>query len=369
MSAELVPRGDACGAALAGLRLDDVSEIGVASAGENDRPAWSELVAATPSAELYHDYRWRSVIERVFRHECHYLLARDAQGRARGLLPLVRLRSRLFGDFLVSVPFFNYGGVLADSPQAETALIGGAERCARALGVSHVELRHRDRQLADWPARDDKVSMSLELPATEDALFKSFDSKLRAQIRRPQKAGATCRAGGAELLADFYAVFARNMRDLGTPVYSRRLFAEILAAFPQEARLFVVDLHGKPVAAGCTLIHRGTMEIPWASSLREANRDGVNMLLYWSVLRHAVETGCRIFDFGRSSKDSGTYRFKEQWGAEPQQLRWHYWLRDGGAPPQITPNNPKYRLAIALWKKLPLAAANLLGPQIVRNLP
>jgi serine/alanine adding enzyme len=370
MNAEVVPRlarGDV--RAEPPAEREDAARITVAAADENTRADWDAFVAASPTAELYHDYRWRSLIEAVFRHECRYLIARDATGRARGVLPLARLRSKLFGDFFVSLPFFNYGGILADCAAAEHALADAGAQLAAELGVTHVELRHRAHQSLEWPAREDKVTMLLDLPATEDALFKGFDSKLRAQIRRPQKAGATCRDGGAELIADFYAVFSRNMRDLGTPVYPRRLFAAILEAFPQQSRLFVVDLKGAPVAAGFVITHRGTMEIPWASSLREANRDGVNMLLYWSVLRHATLGGCRRFDFGRSSKDAGTYRFKEQWGAQPEQLRWHYWLASGGEPPQLNPHNPKYRMAIGLWKRLPLRAANFLGPLIVRNLP
>lgn len=367
MNAERVPRIER-GDVLANVAGDE-REIAVEHAGEESRAEWDAFVAAAPFAEVYHDYRWRTLIETVFRHECHYLLARDSTARVRGVLPLVRLRSRLFGDFMVSVPFFNYGGILADSFAAERALAAAAAKLGRELGVAHVELRHRARQSLDWPARADKVAMLLDLPATEDVLFKGFDSKLRAQIRRPQKAGATCRHGGAELLDDFYAVFARNMRDLGTPVYPRALFATVIDMLPEATRVFVVDLNGVPTAAGVVIFHRGTMEIPWASSLREANRDGVNMLLYWSALRHATVVGCRRFDFGRSSKDSGTYRFKQQWGAQPEQLRWHYWLAKGGMPPQINPDNPKYRVAIGLWKRLPLRAANALGPLIVRNLP
>jgi serine/alanine adding enzyme len=330
---------------------------------------WRRFVDGAEQAELYHDYRWRLLIEEVFGHECHYLVARDSSRAIRGLVPLVRLRSLLFGDFLVSVPYFNYGGILADSVAAERVLTDAVAAHGRTLGVSHAELRHRVGRSLEWPARDDKVSMMLELPAGEEALLKSFGSKLRAQIKRPQKAGATCRSGAHELLDDFFAVFARNMRDLGTPVYPRRFFARILELFPGQARLFVVDLRGKPVAAGLVLQHRATLEIPWASSLREANQEGVNMLLYWAVLQHAIASGCRRFDFGRSTKDSGTYRFKQQWGAQPQQLCWHYWLSGDRELPKITPTNPKYRLAIALWKRLPLAAANWLGPQIVAKLP
>lgn len=367
MNAELGRNSGACNAEVAHLAA--ATAITVVDADDSLAPAWNAFVAAAPGAELYHDYRWRALIAAVFGHASLYLLARDSAGEVRGVLPLVRLRSRLFGDFLVSLPYFNYGGVLADSPSAALALTEAAGRCARDLGVAHVELRHRANAEFDWPVREDKVSMVLDLPPTEDALWKSFDSKLRAQIRRPEKAGATARFGGAELLEDFYGVFARNMRDLGTPVYPKRLFRAILAAFPKEARVCIVNLADKPVAAGLVLTHRSTMEIPWASSLREANSSSVNMMLYWTVLRAAVAAGCTRFDFGRSSKDSGTYRFKAQWGSLPEQLRWHYWLAAGRTPPQINPGNPKYRLAIALWKKLPLPVANLLGPQLVKNLP
>jgi FemAB-related protein (PEP-CTERM system-associated) len=346
-----------------------VSSLAVVEATDADAAAWNGFVAAAPDGELYHDYRWRPLIGEVFGHESVYLMAREGNGRVRGVLPLVRLRSRLFGDFMVSLPYFNYGGILADSPAATHALADAAGTCAQRLGVAHVELRHRARVALDWPAREDKVTMVLELPSSSDELMKGLGSKLRSQVRRPQKAGATARLGRLELLDDFYSVFSRNMRDLGTPVYPRRLFRSILETFGVEAKLAVIDLGGKAVAAGLVLTHGSTMEIPWASSLREANRSSVNMLLYWAVLEAAIAEGCTRFDFGRSSKDSGTYRFKEQWGAKPEQLLWHYWLPEGRELPKLTPSNPKYQLAIAVWKKLPLPVANLLGPHIVKSLP
>lgn len=344
-------------------------DLVVEEAAAADRADWDRFVAAAEGAELYHDYRWRVLIQALFGHETVYLIARGADRGVRGVLPLVRLRSRLFGDFLVSVPYFNYGGVLAEEDEARHALLAAAAARARAFGAGHVELRHRDEARIDWPAREDKVTMLLDLPDGEEALWKAFKPKLRAQIRRPEKEGASVRRGGIELVRDFYAVFARNMRDLGTPVYPRRFFEAIVETFPDEASVYVVDLHGKPAAAGLVLAHGATAEIPWASSLREANRAGVNMLLYWSVLRDAAESGYARFDFGRSTKDSGTYRFKAQWGAQPQQLRWHYWLPDGAPLPRLTPGNPKYRAAIALWRRLPLPVANRLGPRIVKNLP
>jgi serine/alanine adding enzyme len=330
---------------------------------------WNAYAGRATGASVYHLYEWRRLITSVFRHQTHYLAARDQDGGICGMLPIVRLRSLLFGDFLVSMPYFNYGGIVADHDKAARGLMEHAAGLAHELGVSHLELRHSSPICAEWPVRTDKVSMCLELPQSAAALDRQLGSKVRAQVKRPVRDGATCVSGHAELLDEFYAVFARNMRDLGTPVYSRSFFAAVLQAMGAQARLFVVRWRGAPVAAGLVVGHRDRLEIPWASSLREANAIGVNMLLYWNVLEYACERQYGLFDFGRSTQDAGTYRFKKQWGAQPRQLYWHYWMRAGGPPPQLNPANPKYRLAIAAWQRLPLALANRLGPLLVRNLP
>ena len=270
---------------------------------------------------------------------------------------------------MVSVPFVNYGGAIGADERVEGALMDEAARIARELGVGHIEFRDTVRRGEAWPVRTDKVEMVLDLPGCTDELARSLGSKVRAQIKRPQRAGASVTWGHLDRLAEFYGVFARNMRDLGTPVYSRRFFEQILSTFEDAAQIVVVSIRGVPVAAGLLLAHRETMEIPWASSMREHNRLGVNMLLYWEALGRAITNGYRRFDFGRSSQDSGTYRFKKQWGAQPLQLYWHYWLRCGDKLPALNPDNPKFRLAIAIWRRLPLALTNRLGPAIVRYLP
>lgn len=341
----------------------------VSQATDDDRADWDAFVDSMVEAESYHPYEWRKVFERVFGHYCIYLIARDAFGRVSGILPLVQLKSRIFGNFLVSVPGFNYGGTLAMTDTVRRELISFAWSLAKELGASHVELRHRARVEADLPYRDDKVAMQLILPDTSDELWQGFSSKLRAQVRRPTKEGATCEEGGIELLDDFYAVFSRNMRDLGTPVFPKDLFGEMCASFPDNTRIFIVRLDGNPCAAGITYGFRDRLEIPSASSLREYNRVSVNMLLYWTVLQYAVREGYRQFDFGRSTINAGTYRFKKQWGAKPDQLHWHYCLPPGASLPELNPQNPKFRLATKVWQRLPLGLANALGPRIVRNLP
>lgn len=341
----------------------------VVAVGDESADSWDQYVNLHRESELYHRYAWRKVIERVFSHRCFYLMVRDGSGVTRGVLPLSQLKSLLFGNFVVSLPYFNYGGILADSPEYSAALLRHAIDLSARAGASHIELRHRFGRSFDLPAREEKVSMVLDLPGTEDQLWSAFPGKLRSQVRRPTKAGATCAKGGAELLNDFYYVFSRNMRDLGTPVYPKSFFEHICDRFADDVTIFVVYVEKEAVAAGFTIAHRQSIEIPWASSLRRANPLGVNMLLYWSALRHSISRGYKRFDFGRSTIDSGTYRFKKQWGAEQQPLTWHYWLSDGNSLPQLNPENPKYRAAIAVWRRLPLSMANRLGPPIVRNLP
>ena len=345
------------------------TDLNVLIATDEDEDDWNAFVESSNKSEIYHYYGWRHLFESVFGHNCYYLIARDDMSQVRGLLPLVYLKSRIFGRFLVSAPCFNYCGILANTPDVGTALIERASTLASELGTSHVELRHRADVTCDLPARRDKVSMRLTLPDSEDELWGGFTSKLRAQIRRPQKEGATCEEGGMELLDAFYAVFSRNMRDLGTPVFPRGMFVEICDRFSDRVRVFVVRLNGEPVAAGYTLGHRNMLEIPSASSLREFNRYSPNMFLYWSVLQYAIRQGYKIFDFGRTSKDSGPYRFKKQWGAVPQDLAWHYILKEGDELPRINPDNPKYRLAVNIWRHLPMPIANILGPQVVKHLP
>ncbi len=343
--------------------------ISISQATDEDRGAWDSFVDTMEEAESYHPYEWRKVLERAFGHKCIYLLARNESGKVVGLLPLVHQRSLLFGSFLVSIPCFNYCGTLTRDESIRRQLVEAAWESARQGGASHVELRHRAGIRLDLPHRDDKVSMQMELPDTSDDLWQGFSSKLRAQIRRPAKAGAVCREGGVELLEDFYAVFSRNMRDLGTPVFPRSLFAEMCRSFPDKTRIFVVYLGGRACAAGITYGFRDRLEIPSASSLRDYNRESVNMLLYWTVLQYAIRENYTLFDFGRSSKDAGTYRFKKQWGAEPRQLHWHYRLAPDTPLPRLNPQSAKFSLATRLWQRLPVPVANAIGPRIVRNLP
>jgi FemAB-related protein (PEP-CTERM system-associated) len=332
--------------------------------------AWESYVIKSGSSHSYHRAGWKNVIERSFGHKTYYLSAGNHASDVKGILPLVHIKSSLFGNYMVSLPYFNYGGICADSREACSSLLDEAIRIAQEVKAEHIELRHVGENIFDLPVKTAKMSMRLSLPEEPDTLWKSLPSKLRSQIRRPEKEDMQVKIGREDDLDGFYKVFSMNMRDLGTPVYPKTFFQNILAEFPETARICsVYTKDGEPVASGFLVGFKAILEIPWASSKKEFNRYSPNMLLYWSVLKFACENGYKTFDFGRSSPGEGTYRFKEQWGAQPVQLYWHYWMCNGGILPELNPKNPKYQMAIKIWKKLPVPITKIIGPKIVKNLP
>lgn len=327
---------------------------------------WDAFVESHPQASFYHRYSLLSLLEKQFGHRAYRFVA-CYNNNIVGVLPMLRQTSRLFGDFCSSVPFFNYGGALASAVGVKEALMQHAKQTLLRDGVHYCEFRDSEL-MPDWQLKTDKVIMQLALPETVAELDRSIGTKLRAQIKRPQRENPEVKIGGAELLDDFYKVFAENMRDLGTPVYQKSFFGSLLSQY-DDAVIVVVYLYSKPVSVGFLLAYRDTLEIPWASTLRSANKYSMNMLLYWSILSYAIEQGYKAFDFGRSSKDAGTYKFKAQWGAEEVPCYWHYGLPDGEVLPQLNPNNPKYKLIISIWQRLPVWLVNMVGPFIVKNLP
>lgn len=336
---------------------------------EADSKRWNDYVQSSDEASCYHLTGWKNVIEKSFGHTAYYLLAEDGDAVV-GILPLINMKSALFGNFIISQPYFNYGGICADNARVASLLMERAIEIARDVNAEHIELRHTRADAADLPAKTAKVSMRLSLEDGPAGLWSSFSSKLRNQVRRPGKDGMYSRIGKEEELDSFYQVFSVNMRDLGTPVYPKSFFSNIMHAFPDSVWICTIYTKGGiPVASGFLVGFKDRLEIPWASSLRSFNHLCPNMLMYWHAIQFASENGYRIFDFGRSTPGEGTYRFKKQWGAKPEQLYWHYWVRNGQELPELNPRNPKFRMAINIWKKMPVSLTRLIGPAIVRNLP
>lgn len=341
-------------------------QVKILSAEERER--WDSYVQTAQEGTLYHLTAWKGIIENTFGHKTYYIYTEE-DGKVTGILPLVLIKSLLFGKFIISVPFFNYGGICANGENERNALLKYAIGMARGKGANHIELRHTANYNLGLPVKESKVTMLLNLPASTEDLWNNFKTSLRTKIRRPERAGVVAKFGGPENVDFFYKVFAANMRDLGTPVYSKSFFKNILETFPQQTRLCVLFLRNEPVAAGFLIGFKNKLEIPWASSIRKYNRLKTNMMLYWNLLQYACKNGYKEFDFGRSTIGEGTYKFKEQWGAKPLQLYWHYWMANGDKLPELNPHNPKFKLAIKIWQKLPLWLTKAVGPSIVKYLP
>lgn len=333
-----------------------------------DAQLWHQYVDAHPLATNYHRWGWKQVIEASFGWPTYYCMAEE-NARVHGVLPLVWQKSYLFGSFMTSLPFLNAGGILADTPAAEQALLREAVTLAKRVGVKHLELRHREQHDLSLATKKSKVTFVLPVGSDQDKMWKDLGTKMRTKVRKSLSFGMTAEFGGPELLHDFYRVFSLNMRDLGTPVYSPQFFAEIFKAFPQDTHICIAR-HGRAAVAASFLSgFRDRIEAVWSSSIQKYLAMKPNLFLYWSLLCFSGSKGYRLFDFGRSSVDSGTYEFKQQWGAKPAQLYWDYWLPVGDQLPELNPQNSRYRAAIWLWQKIPVPVTRILGPKIVRCLP
>ena len=332
-----------------------------------DASEWNTFVRSQPGWSHFHQYGWKHAIERAFGHECIYLAARD-ESRLVGVLPLVRVKSVLFGHYLVSMPFVNYGGPLG-SPAAITALVRSAAELAARDRVRLLELRSRTPLDIALDVSHRKVTVVRDLPSGgAPVLWKELDAKLRSQIRRPQKEGVTVRFGPDEV-EPFFTVFARHMRDLGTPTQPLSLFRVLAEAFADDMWFGCAYLNGKPIAGGSGFRWAGEFEMTWASALQEHKRIAPNMLLYWSFLERACDEKLSAFNFGRCTPGGGTHRFKLQWGSREEQLWWYQRRASEVTVGTPSPNDAQMAWGPRLWKHLPERVATALGPRIVRYIP
>ena len=340
----------------------------VTPAREEEGERWDDFVRRTPGATHAHHWRWRKILADVFGLECPFLVAKSADGEWAGVLPLARMRSRLTGHALISLPFISDGGPIG-SRESTQLLIREALLLAQDTDVDMVEIRARHPLHGAMSEGRPKCTVRLPLPSTSEQLWTgTFRSKLRSQISRPKKEGMEVRFG-AEQVEPFYRVFSRNMRDLGTPVLPRLFFEEIQRAFPDEAVFGAVYHRGEPVAAGGGFRFDGEFEMNWASSIREYNPLAPTMLLYWSFMERLIDRdGVRTFDFGRCTPGSTTHRFKLQWGGSEAPLHWLQWPSAAPSEGLATDRLPM-QVAAATWRHLPLWLANRIGPVVARRLP
>ena len=361
------PRGTATVLPLGASDLTPERELTVQRL-DGAAPSWDDFVTRAEGSSFCHLAAWRDILSDVLGAECLYWVATDRTGEWQGVLPLARVKSRLFGHYLVSLPFLNYGGPLG-LPAAERRLAQEAVSEARRSRVDLLELRTRFAGSLELPVSPRKITVLLELPASVEHLWDGFPSKLRSQIRRPMKAGLEARFGADQREA-FYEVFARTMRDLGTPVLPRAWFERIAAAFPQLVVFGAVYRVGghEPLAAGCGFVWGGEFEMTWAAARRDARGLAVNMLLYWSFMQEMIRRGVRLFNFGRCTPGGGTHRFKRQWGGRDVPLPWSQYA-SGARAATPAPDDAAFSWGPRLWRWLPLPIANRLGPRLIRCLP
>jgi FemAB-related protein (PEP-CTERM system-associated) len=347
---------------------NSASSVTIELCEELHKDEWDRFLVGRGGASHYHLYDWREVNEQVLGHKGLYLAARSNRGIV-GVLPLVWIQSRVLNRVLCSMPFVNYGGPCAETSEWEEQLIRAAMRQAADLRADYLELRCIRQHEMGLPVSLRNVSMTLELNKDPEAVWNAFSSKHRKNVRRAYKHGLATQSGGQELMADFYRLMEQSWKTLGTPLYGRDFFERILATFPDSTRIFVCKQGNEPVAAALVGYFNGVVEGMWAGGGRVARELDANFVLYWDMIKDACERGMTRFHLGRSSASSGGEEFKRKWNAGTAQLYWYFHRPDAGPLPEMNVDNPRFRLAIAAWKRMPHWMTRVAGPRIARLLP
>lgn len=329
--------------------------------------AWENFVAICPDATFFHKAGWRRVIEKSFRQRAYYLFA-ESDGEIQGILPLIHVKSRLFGSGLISTAFTVGGGAAASNETARHALDQYAQRLCKDLGAAYIEYRGAAHVPDGWAKRDDLYyAFSWEIAAKEEDNLKQIPRKQRAVVRKAMEAGLDCIMETD--VNNFFRLFSASVHRLGTPVQSRKYFVNLLQEFgPDCCDILTITANGQPMSSVLSFYFRDSVLPYFTGGALAARQYGSNDLMYWRLMRRARERGYTIFDFGRSKTGTGPYNFKKNWGFTPVPITHAYYLPDGGEPPNTNPTNPKYELMIKAWQRMPLALANMIGPYIIRGI-
>ncbi len=332
---------------------------------DKDRARWDDYVLAHPDASFFHRSGWQPVIQKAFGHRTHFLLAERAD-EIVGVLPLAEIRSRLFGHSLGSLPFCAYGGIVADDAEARRALDSAAQALAVQLKVGALEYRSQTAQHPDWPTKSLYVTFKRAIQPEVEANMNAIPRKQRAMVRKGIKAGL---AGEIDTDTErFFKAYSASVHRLGTPVFSRQFFRLLKAEFGDDCEVLSIVRDGELIASVMSFYFRDEVLPYYGGGTDAARAVAGNDFMYWELMRRACERGLRVFDFGRSKQGTGSFDFKKNWGFEATPLHYEYFLVADKAMPDINPLNPKYRLFIQAWKKLPLPLANLIGPHLVKQL-
>jgi FemAB-related protein (PEP-CTERM system-associated) len=331
-----------------------------------DRHAgWDSFVRDHADGSFFHLAGWRDVIESALGHRTHYLEARQGSETV-GVLPLAEVRSRLFGHALISTPLCAYGGAVGSEPRVVARLEDAAAELAATLGVDYLELRNRKATRTDWPAKDLYVTFRKPIDPDHERNLAAIPRKQRAMVRKGIAAQLVARSGRD--VGVLYDLYSESLRNLGTPVFSKRVFEALLKAFPDEVDVVVVSHGAEALSAVMNFYFRDEVLPYYGGGVAQARSFAANDFMYWEVMRTAAERGCRVFDYGRSKRGTGSFSFKTHWGFEPEPLVYQYHLVRASTMPNLSPTNPRYRRAIELWRRLPLRLTQLVGPPIAKYL-
>lgn len=327
---------------------------------------WDAFVLSCPAATFFHRAGWQSIMSGVFRHDTYFLYA-EADGRIEGVLPLAHVKSMLFGNSLVSLPFAVYGGVAAVNAEAASALEAEAQRIAQRLGVDHLELRHVEARHDDWPRQDLYVTFRKAILPEEEANMLAIPRKQRAMVRKGIKNGL--RSEIDPRVDRFFALYADNVHRHGTPALPKRYFEALQKQFGDDCEVLIVSAPDDRALSGVMSFYFRDEVLPYYAGDDESARDlAANDFKYWELMRLSCARGLKVFDYGRSKQGTGSFAFKKNWGFEPAPLHYEYCLYKRDAVPQNNPANAKFRLMIEAWRRMPIGMANWLGPYVVRNL-
>jgi len=327
---------------------------------------WDEFVENSSVATFFHKAGWKEVIEKSFGHKTYFLYF-EKQGKITGILPLVHVKSLLFGNALSSCAFCVYGGVIADDDESYKALDHKACELAEQLGVDHLEMRNRKQTTAERPYKELYVTFRKELEDDEEKNMLAIPRKQRAVIRKGIKAGLISEID--QEIDRFYQAYSESVRNLGTPVFAKKYFAILKEVFKEQCEILtVIDKNGQLIASVMNFYFKDEVLPYYGGGTQYARSVQGNDFMYWEVMRRAVEKGIKVFDYGRSKEGTGSYRFKKHWGFEPKPLYYEFFLVKSDSIPDINPLNPKYQMFIAAWKRLPLSASQIVGPWLAKDL-
>ena len=341
--------------------------MNIRTCGEEHSADWDAFVRNEPGGWHYHLFGWKNVIEDVYGHPCPFLMAFDGKA-VTGVLPLAIVKSRLFGSSVTSLPFLDSAGVVGRDSGVRAALVESAQKIARTEGSDYLELRQLYEIPGSFRVDSHKISLTLPVKETVEEQWDDLPSERRNRVRKARKAGLRAELAGSEALSEFYSVWCQNMRDLGSPVHPKSWFHKVLEVFSESAGVMIVRHEDRAVGAAIWLAFKDTIAVPWVSSLRSHFSLHSNDLLYWEAIKAAVERRCTLFDFGRSSVNSGNATYKLRWGAQPASLYWHYQTVHGSQASLPSKEDLTMSLAVCIWKRMPVSLANWIGPKVRRGI-